>query len=112
IAIHVKAARRMCRQPGIVVRLFDQVLGAATLAVKPNHEINGLNEVGDEHSVLVLAGLEQLVLLGLLGFQFLAWFWFAQSHEPVWLAPSIRLIKEFAFLVGICLERWLPLGLA
>src|SRR5712691_5537439 len=112
IPVHVKAARRMCRQPGIVVRLLDQVFGAATLTVKPDHEINGLDEVGDEHPVLVLAGLEQLVLLGILGFQFLAWFLFAQSHEPVWLAPSVRLIKEFAFLIGICLGRWLPLGLA
>src|SRR5260370_42681008 len=102
----------MCRQPGIVVRLFDQVFGAATRAVKPDREINGLDEVGDKHAVLVLAGLEQLVLLGLLGFQFLAWFLFAQSHEPVWLAPSVRLVKECAFRVGICLGRWLPLGLA
>src|SRR3989442_10302628 len=102
----------MCCQPGIVVRLFDQVLGATALAVKPDHEINGLDEVGDEHPVLVLAGLEQLVLLSLLGFQFLAWFLFAQSHEPVWLAPSIRLIKEFAFRVGLCFWRWFPLGLS
>ena len=111
IPVHVKAARRMCRQPGIVVRLLDQVFGAATLAVKPNYEINGLDEIGDEHPVLVLAALEQLILLGLVDFQFLDRFWFAQSHEPVCLAPSVRLIKEFALRVGIGLGRWLPLGL-
>src|SRR5206468_12068636 len=103
------AARRRGSQAGIVVRLLGQGSSATTLAVKPEHEINGLHEVGDEHPVLVLAGFEQLVLLGLLGFQLLAWFWFAQSHEPVWVAPSIRLIKKFAFRVGIGLGRWLPL---
>src|SRR6266436_6053416 len=102
----------MCREPGIVVRLLDQVFGTATLTVKPDHEINGLDEVGDEHPVLVLAGFEQLVLLALLGFQFLAWFWLAQSHEPAWPAPSVRLIKKFAFRVSICPGRQLPLGLA
>src|SRR5258708_36880299 len=102
----------MCREPGIVVRLLDQVFGAATLTVKPDHEINGLDEVGDEHPVLVLAGLEQLVLLGLLGFQFLAWLWFAQSHEPVWLHPFIPLVKEIAFPLSNGPPAWAPPGLA
>src|SRR6516162_784349 len=101
----------MCRQPGIVVRLFDQVFGAAPLSVKPDHEINGLDEVGDEHPVLVLAGFEQLVLLRLLGFRFLTWFFLAQGYETVWLAPPVRLVAEFAFRLCIRLGRWLPLGL-
>jgi len=44
-----------------VVRLFDQVFGAATLAVKPDHEINGLPEADDEQPVLALAGFDQVV---------------------------------------------------
>jgi hypothetical protein len=36
----------------------------------------------------------------------------AQGHEPIGLAPPVRLVAEFAFRVGIRLGRWLPLGLA
>ena len=82
IAVHVKTVRRMGRQPSIVVRLLDQVLRAASLIVKPDHEIEGIAEVGYEDPVLVLAGFEQLVLLGFLGFPFRARFFVAQRHEP------------------------------
>jgi hypothetical protein len=35
IAIHIEAARRVRRQPGIVVGLLDQIFRAAALVVKP-----------------------------------------------------------------------------
>ena len=70
IAVHIKAARRMRRQPGIVVRLFDQVFRAAPLVVKPDHEVDGIAHVGHEDPVFVLAGFEQLVLLGFLRLPF------------------------------------------
>src|ERR1035441_1997396 len=66
IPVHIKAPRRMRRQPGIVVRLFDQILRTAALAVKPDHEGYGLAQGGHEDSILVLAGFEQLVLLAFL----------------------------------------------
>jgi hypothetical protein len=62
IPIHVKAVRRMRRQPSIVVRLFNQVFGAATLTVKPDYEVDRILHVGHKDPVFVLAGLEQLVL--------------------------------------------------
>ena len=49
-------------------RLFDQVFSAAAWAVKPDHEVDRIAHVGDEDPVLVLAGFEQLVLLGFLCF--------------------------------------------
>src|SRR5207302_9720657 len=48
IAIHVEAARRMRRQPGIVVRLLDQVFGTAPLVVKPDHEVDRIGQVGSQ----------------------------------------------------------------
>ena len=101
----------MRRQPGIVVRLLDQVFRATALVVKPDHEVDGIAEVGHEDPVLVLAGLEQLVLLGLLRLDLLARFLIAQGHEPVFLLPPVRLIAEFTLPSGIRLRRRLPLGL-
>ena len=49
---------------------------------------------------------------GIPGFQFLACLFLSQGHKPVWLAPSVRLVKEFALRVVIRLGRRLPLGLA
>jgi small-conductance mechanosensitive channel len=40
-------------------------------------------------------------LLDFLGFPFLAWLFLAQSHEPIGLTPSLWLVTEFAFRVGI-----------
>jgi hypothetical protein len=100
------------RQPGIVVRLLNQVFRAATLVVKPDHEVDGLGQVGHEDSILVLAGFEQLVLLGFLRLHFFAGFLVAQRHEPVFLLPPVRLIAEFTLPPCIRLLRRLPLGLA
>src|SRR5882762_10518503 len=102
----------MRRQSSVIVGLFNQVFGAAALAVKPDHEVDGIAHVGHEDPVFVLTGFEQLVLLDFLGFQFLAWLFLAQSHEPIGIAPSLWLVTEFAFRVGIGLGRRLPLGLA
>src|SRR6516162_4084605 len=101
----------MRRQPGIIVSLFNQVFGAAPLAVKPDHEVDRIAHVGHEDPVLVLAGLEQLVLLGLLGCHWFAWLFLAQGHEPIGLTPALRLIIKFALPIRIRLRRWLPLGL-
>src|ERR1035437_9199865 len=69
-------------------------------------------EVGHEGPVLVLAGLEQLVPLGLLCLPLLARFLIAQGHEPVFLLPPVRLKTKFTLPPGIRLLRRLPLGLA
>ena len=58
VAIHIETVRRMRRQPGIVVRLFDQIFGTRPLAVEPHHEIDGIGEVGHEDPVCVFAGFE------------------------------------------------------
>jgi len=79
ITVHIEAARRVRRQSGIVVRFLKQVFGAATLVVKPDHEVDGLAEVGHEDSILVPAGLEQLVLLGVFRLHFRACFLIAQA---------------------------------
>jgi hypothetical protein len=51
------STRHRCSPPGSDFR-------AATVVVKPEHEVDGLAEVGHQHPILVLAGFEQLVLLG------------------------------------------------
>ena len=61
-----------------------------------------------EGPILVLAGFEQLVLLGFLRLYFLALLLIAQSHEPVFLAPPIRPIVEFTSGIAIRLRRRLP----
>src|SRR2546426_434219 len=112
IAIHVETVRRMRRQPGIVVRLFDQVFGAAPLVVKPDYEVDGTRQVGHEDAVSVPAGLEQLILVGFpVVLYFLARFLVAQGDESVFLLPPLGLIAEFTLPLGIGLLRWLPLGL-
>jgi hypothetical protein len=62
--------------------------------------------------VFILAGFEQLVLRGFFHIQFRARLLVAQGNEPVWLAPSVRLVTEFALRAGIRLGRRLSLGLA
>src|SRR5450759_1029665 len=101
IAVHVKAVRRMRRQSGIVVRLFDQVFRSAALVVKPDHEVDRIFHVGHEYSVSVLAGFEQLVLPAFLPLHFLARFLVAESYKAVGLAPALRLVMEFALPAGI-----------
>src|SRR6516225_8387974 len=100
----------MRRQPSIVVRLFNQVFGAATLTVKPDYEVDRILHVGHEDPVFVLAGLEQLVLLCLLGCHLLTWFFVAQGYEAIGLAPLVRLVAEFALRVSIGFGRWFPIG--
>src|SRR5882724_205896 len=112
IAIDVEAARWMRRQPGIMVGFLDQVFRAATLAVKPDYEGNGIRHVSDEDSICVLAGFEQLVLFGFLGTHLLRRFFVAQSHEPVCLLPSVRLVEKFALRISVGLLGRLPLGLS
>ena len=82
------------------------------VAANGQPEVDGIAHVGHEDPVFVLAGFEQLVLLGFLGFQFFAWLFLTQGHEPIRLAPSVRLVTEFAFRVGIRFGRRLPLSLA
>src|ERR1700683_3736080 len=112
IAIHIEAARRVRRQPSIVVGLLDQIFRDTPLVVKPEDEVDRVAEVCYQDPILVLAGFEQLVLLGLLRRNLLARFLIAQGYEPVCLAPSIRLIAEFALRIAIRLWRRLPRGLA
>ena len=112
VAVPIEAPGRMRRQPGIVVGFFDQVFGATTLAVEPDHEVDRVTPVGHEDPVFVLAAFEQLVLHGFFRIQFRARFLVAQGHEPVWLAPPVRLVTKFALRVGIRLGPGLPLGLA
>ena len=45
IAVHVKAARRMGRQSGVVVGFFDKVLRPGALIVKPHHHRDRLGEM-------------------------------------------------------------------
>src|SRR5947207_13982428 len=103
IAVHIEAARRVRRQPGIVVGLLDQVFRPTPLVIEPDHEIDGLLEVSYEDPVLVLAGFEQLVLLGLLRVHLLARFLIAQGYKSVFLLPPIRLITEFTLGLAIVL---------
>src|ERR1700675_2070378 len=96
-------------QPGIVVGFPDQVLRTWAVTVKPDQSINRLVHVGYKNPIGVLRSLEQLVLLGLFllsGFGFLL---IPQSDEPVRASPALRLVPEFALLIGIGAWRALPM---
>ena len=91
----------MRRQAGIVVGLFNKVLGPGTLVKEPHQRIQRPVHVGHKDSVDVLGGIEQLILLwllGLLGFRRLL---VAQPQEPAGFAPPLRLVGELALAVGI-----------
>src|SRR5271166_2661303 len=76
---------------------------AFSLTPKSVHKLGYKNPIG------VLRSLEQLVLLGLFllsGFGFLL---IPQSDEPVRASPALRLVPEFALLIGIGAWRALPM---
>src|SRR6266403_2179230 len=92
-------------QPGIVVGFLDQVFRTGALTVKPDQKMDGLVHAGYKNPIGVLRSLEQLVLLGLFllsGFGFLL---IPQSDEPVRASPTLRLVPEFALLIGIGASR-------
>ena len=76
--------------------------GAQKDALGPLH-------VGHEHAIGILRGFEELILLTLLRVLLLLVL-VAQGDKAVSLAPTFRLIAEFALLIGVGLGRALPVG--
>jgi hypothetical protein len=100
MALHLAAPPGVRRQSGILVRLLTPLFGAITLAVKSDHPVDRIGQVGHQDPLWVPAGFEPLVPLGLLRFHFRAGVFRAQSQEPIGLAHPLRLITEFAFLTA------------
>ena len=55
-------------QSGIIVGLFDEILGSRPLVIEPDQRIDRPRHVGDEHPIEVFRAVEQLVLLALFRF--------------------------------------------
>src|SRR6266478_2955766 len=108
-AVGGPASGRMGCQSGIVIGFLDQVLGPSSLVVEPHQQINGPLHVGHEHTIGILRGVEELILLALLRVLLLLVL-VAQGDKAVGLAPTLRLIAEFALLIGVGLGRRLPVG--
>jgi hypothetical protein len=66
-AVSGPAPRRVLRQTGIVIGLLDQVLRPSPLVVKPHRQINGPVHIGHEPAIDIFRGVEELILLALLG---------------------------------------------
>src|SRR5260370_14950879 len=106
-AVGGPASGRMRRQSGIVIGFLDQILRSSSLTIEPNQQINGPLHVGHEHAIGILRGVEELILLALGRALLLLLLLVAQGDNAVGLAPTLRLIAEFALLVGFVLGRWL-----
>src|SRR2546430_8855794 len=85
-AVHAPAPRRMGRQPGIVVSFLNEVLRPSPLVIEPHQQVNGILQVGHEHSVAVLGTIEQLILLA---FGLALLLLIAQGNKAVRLAPAL-----------------------
>src|SRR5437868_1882049 len=107
-AVHAPAPRRMGRQPGIVVSFLNEVLRPSPLVIEPHQQVNGILQVGHEHSVAVLGTIEQLILLA---FGLALLLLIAQGNKAVRLAPALGLIPELTLLVSIGLGGWPPVRL-
>jgi hypothetical protein len=83
---------------------LDQVLRSSPLVVEPHRQIDRIFQIGHEDPVGIPAGLEQLILLGLALFHFFRLLLIAQRHEAERLAPSVRLVAEFALGIGVGLR--------
>src|SRR5215471_7407565 len=100
----------MRRQTRIVMGFLDQILGACSLMVEPRQPTDGVRHMGDEHAIAVLRRVEQLVLLGLVGWARLRLLLVAQSDEPIGFPPALRLVAKLALSVGVRARRALPAG--
>src|SRR5258707_13969430 len=109
-AVGGPASGRMRRQSGIVIGFLDQILRSSSLTIEPNQQIDGPVQVGYKHPVGILRGVEELILLALGRALLLLLLLVAQGDEAVGLAPTLRLIAEFALLIGVSLGRGLPFG--
>jgi hypothetical protein len=106
VGVHDPAIGGMRRQASVVVGFLNEVLGAGTLVVEPDQQIQGLVHVCDENPVDVLRRIEELVLLGIL---VLFRPGIAQRQEAMSLGPAFGLIEELTLFLSVGLGRGLPL---